>query len=79
MTNFEYYKTLTIGVIIGASTVILAFYMLKPEPQQPVASKSNFEVVDTYSYENRTCSVIRYTNPSTTWVYLLDCKEVKNK
>jgi hypothetical protein len=77
MTNFEYYKTLTIGVIIGASTVILAFYMLKPEPQQPVASKSNFEVVDTYSYENRNCSVIRYTNPSTTWVYLLDCKEVK--
>ena len=77
MTNFEYYKTLTIGVIIGASTVILAFCMVKPEPQQPVASKSNFEVVDTYSYENRTCSVIRYTNPSTTWVYLLDCKEVK--
>jgi hypothetical protein len=78
MTNFEYYKTLTIGVIIGASTVILAFYMVKPEPpKQPVASKSNFEVVDTYSYENRTCSVIRYTNPSTTWVYLLDCKEVK--
>jgi len=77
MTNFEYYKTLTIGVIIGASTVILAFYMVKPEPQQPVAPKSNFEVVDTYSYENRTCSVIRYTNPSTTWVYLLDCKEVK--
>ena len=77
MTNFEYYKTLTIGVIIGASTVILAFYMVKPEPQQPVASKSNFEVVDTYSYENRTCSVIRYTNPSTTWVYLLDCNEVK--
>ena len=77
MTNFEYYKTLTIGVIIGASTVILAFYMVKPEPQQPDAPKSNFEVVDTYSYENRTCSVIRYTNPSTTWVYLLDCKWVK--
>jgi hypothetical protein len=76
MTNFEYYKTLTIGVIIGASTVILAFYMVKPEPQQPDAPKSNFEVVDTYSYENRTCSVIRYTNPSTTWVYFLDCKEV---
>ena len=77
MTNFEYYKTLTIGVIIGASTVILAFYMVKPEPQQLDAPKSNFEVVDTYSYENRTCSVIRYTNPSTTWVYFLDCKEVK--
>jgi len=77
MTNFEYYKTLTIGVIIGASTVILAFYMTKPEAQEPVASKSNFEVVDTYSYENRTCSVIRYTTPSTTWEYFLDCKEVK--
>ena len=77
MTNFEYYKTLTIGVIIGASTVILAFYMVKSQALQPVVSKSNFEVVDTYSYENRTCSVIRYTNPSTTWVYLLDCKEVK--
>ena len=76
MSNFEYYRTLTIGVIIGASTVILAFYMVKPEPQQPDAPKSNFEVVDTYSYENRTCSVIRYTNPSTTWVYFLDCKEV---
>ena len=77
MTNLEYYKTLTIGVIIGASTVILAFYMVKPEPQQPDAPKSNFEVVDTYSYENRTCSVIRYTTPSTTWEYFLDCKEVK--
>ena len=77
MTNFEYYKTLTIGVIIGASTVILAFYMVKPEPQQPDAPKSNFEVVNTYSYENRTCSVIRYTTPSTTWEYFLDCKEVK--
>jgi len=77
MTNFEYYKTLTIGVIIGASTVILAFYMVKPEAQQPDAPKSNFEVVDTYSYENRTCSVIRYTTPSTNWVYFLDCKEVK--
>jgi hypothetical protein len=77
MNNFEYYRTLTIGVIIGASTVILAFHMTKPEAQQPDAPKSNFEVVDTYSYENRTCSVIRYTTPSTTWVYLLDCKEVK--
>ena len=65
------------GLVLGAFTFILLLYMTKPEAPQPVASKSNFEVVDTYSYENRTCSVIRYTNPSTTWVYLLDCKEVK--
>jgi dTDP-glucose pyrophosphorylase len=51
--------------------------MTKPEAQQPDAPKSNFEVVDTYSYDNRICSVIRYTTPSTTWEYFLDCKEVK--
>jgi hypothetical protein len=44
---------------------------------QPTPADKKFEVVDTYSYEDRTCSVIRYTNPSTTWVYFLDCKEVK--
>jgi hypothetical protein len=77
MTNFEEQKLIACGAIAGAAFTLLAFYMVKPEPPQPVASKSNFEVVDTYSYENRTCSVIRYTTPSTTWVYLLDCKEVK--
>ena len=70
MTNFEYYKTLTIGVIIGASTVILAFYMLKPEPQQPVASKSNFEVVDTYMG----CDIIKRENKSVfESQYFMDC------
>ena len=72
MTNFEYYKTLTIGVIIGASTVILAFYMLKPEPQQPVASKSNFEVVDTYMG----CDIIKRENKSVfESQYFMDCRK----
>ena len=72
MTNFEYYKTLTIGVIIGASTVILAFYMLKPEPQQPVASKSNFEVVDTY----KGCDIIKRENKSVfESQYFMDCRK----
>jgi hypothetical protein len=69
MTNFEYYKTLTIGVIIGASTVILAFYMLKPEPPQPVAPKSNFEVVDTY----KGCEVVRWGNGFADYKYFLHC------
>jgi hypothetical protein len=69
MTNFEYYKTLTIGVIIGASTVILAFYMVKPEAQQPVASKSNFEVVDTYEG----CDVVRWGNGFADYKYFLHC------
>ena len=72
MTNFEYYKTLTIGVIIGASTVILAFYMLKPEAQQPVASKSNFEVVDTY----KGCDIIKRENKSVfESQYFMDCRK----
>ena len=72
MTNFEYYKTLTIGVIIGASTVILAFYMLKPEPQQPVVSKSNFEVVDTY----KGCDIIKRENKSVfESQYFMDCRK----
>ena len=76
MTNFEPPNAL-IFVIVCMITSPLIFYMVKSQALQPVASKSNFEVVDTYSYENRTCSVIRYTTPSTTWVYLLDCKEVR--
>ena len=77
MNNLNDGKIFFSGFVLGAFTFILLLYMTKPEAQQPVAPKSNFEVVDTYSYENRTCSVIRYTNPSTTWVYFLDCKEVK--
>jgi len=77
MNNLNDGKIFFSGLVLGAFTFILLLYMTKPEAPQPVASKSNFEVVDTYSYENRTCSVIRYTTPSTTWVYLLDCKEVK--
>ena len=70
MTDFEYYRTLTIGVIIGASTVILAFYMVKPEPQQPVASKSDFAVVDNY----KGCEVVRWALPShAEYKYFLDC------
>ena len=69
MTNFEYYKTLTIGVIIGASTVILAFYMFKPEPQ-PDAPKSNFKVMDTY----KNCDVIRWTQSNfAEYKYFLHC------
>ena len=73
MSNFEYYKTLTIGVIIGASTVILAFYMVKPEPPvspQPDAPKSNFEVVDTY----KGCDVVSWTQPNfAQYKYFLHC------
>jgi hypothetical protein len=71
MTNTEYYKTLVVGAIIGASITILAFYMLKPEPQNhTVTPKSNFAVVDTY----KDCKVIRWTDGmQAEYKYFLDC------
>jgi hypothetical protein len=78
MNNLNDGRIFFSGFVLGAFTFILLLHMTKPEaPKQPDAPKSNFEVVDTYSYENRTCSVIRYTTPSTSWEYFLDCKEVK--
>ncbi len=76
---------------LGLVTVFCfaALYFMAPailkqppiSPEPPISTNAekhrNLEVVDTYSYENRTCSVIRYTTLSTNWVYFLDCKEVK--
>ncbi len=48
MTNFEPPNAL-IFVIVCMITSPLIFYLMKTEaPKRPVASKSNFEVVDTY-------------------------------
>ena len=74
MTDFEYHKTLVIGVIIGASVCILAFYMLKPSPEShTVTPKSNFAVVDTYKDR---CDVVQWTdNQMATYKYFLFCKD----
>ena len=71
MTDFEYQRTLMIGVIIGASLTILGFYMLKASPQNPpVTPKSNFAVVDTY----KSCDIVQWTDGSlATYKYFLDC------
>ena len=71
MTDFEYQRTLVIGVIIGASLTILGFYMLKPSPQNPpVTPKSNFAVVDTY----KGCNIVQWSdNQMATYKYFLDC------
>ena len=72
MTDNEYRRTLLLGAIIGASITILALYMVKPEPQQPVASKSNFEVVDTY----KGCDVVRWTQSNfAEYKYFLHCSK----
>ena len=71
MTNKEYYRTMTIGAIIGASITILALFMLKPSPQtNPVIPKSNFAVVETY----KGCKVVRWTDGmQAEYKYFLDC------
>ena len=71
MTDFEYYKTLTIGVILGASLTILAFYMVKPSPQNhTVTPKSNFAVVETY----KGCDIVQWSeHQMATYKYFLDC------
>jgi len=73
MTDSEYYRTIALGVIIGASLTLLAFYMVKPSPETPpVTPKNNFAVVD--RYEDR-CNVVQWTDQhSATYKYFLDCK-----
>ena len=72
MTDFEYQKTLVIGVIIGACFTLLAFYMLKPSPENhTVTPEKNFAVVD--RYEDR-CDVVQWSDHHmATYKYFLDC------
>ena len=70
MTNFQHIRALINGVIIGASVCIIGFYMAKPSTQ-PITSKSNFEVVDTY----KGCDVVRWDNSFAEYKYFLDCKK----
>jgi len=74
MTDYEYQKTLMIGVIIGACITILAFYMLKPSPENhTVTPEKNFAVVD--RYEDR-CDVVQWSDGNlATYKYFLDCTD----
>ena len=71
MTDYEYQKTLMVGAIIGACFTLLAFYMLKPSPENhTVTPKTNFAVVDTY----KGCDVVQWSdNQMATYKYFLDC------
>ena len=78
MKDFEYQRTLIIGVIIGASVCILGFSMMRPtQPVEAIEPKGNFEVVDTY----KGCDVVRYTVPiEAKYHYFLDCTDsMRNK
>ncbi|NDB82630.1 MAG: hypothetical protein EB127_07805 [Alphaproteobacteria bacterium] len=77
MTDYQRVSTLFVGAFIGVALCYVYRVSLNPPISTNAENHRNFEIVDTYSYENRTCSVIRYTTPSTTWEYFLDCKEMK--
>jgi hypothetical protein len=71
MSNFEPPNAL-IFVIVCMITSPLIFYLMKTKaPKQPVVSKSNFEVVDTY----KGCDVLKWGNGNLAeYKYLLYCK-----
>ena len=73
MTDYEYYKTLVIGVIIGASFTLLAFYMIKPSPENRIVTpEKDFAVVDTYMG----CDIIKRENKSVfESQYFMDCRK----
>jgi hypothetical protein len=74
MNSNDYYRAVLLGVIVGMGFLSL-FMVINPgeDVKEPVASKSNFEVVD--RYQDR-CDVVRYTDSSmATYKYFLDCKD----
>ena len=71
MNNLNDGKIFFSGFVLGAFTFILLLYMTKPEPQQPDAPKSNFEVVDTY----KGCEVVRWGNGFADYKYFLHCSK----
>ena len=75
MTDFEYRKTLVVGAIIGASIMLLAIYMFKPNSETPpVTPKSNFAVVDTY----KGCDVVQWDDGNlATYKYFLHCNNTR--
>jgi len=72
MTDYQRISTLFVGAIIGACFTLLAFYMLKPSPQNhTVTPKTNFAVVDTYKDR---CDIVQWSdNQMATYKYFLDC------
>jgi hypothetical protein len=71
MNNLNAGKIFFSWFVLGASVIILLLYMTKPEPQQPDAPKSNFEVVDTY----KGCDVVRWGNGFADYKYFLHCSK----
>ena len=73
MKSNDYYRAVLLGVVIGMGLLSLLMVINPGEDvKESVASKSNFEVVDTY----KGCEVVRWTNNQLAeYKYFLDCKD----
>lgn len=71
--NKQDYQRIIYGATIGILSLLLVFYMMRPNKSTKVTEpKSNFEVVDTYNG----CAVVRYAAPDqATYKYFLDCQK----
>ena len=72
--NKQDYQRIIYGATIGVLSLLLVFYMLKPnKPAEVTEPKTNFEVVD--NYKGR-CDVVRYSPPNgANYHYFLDCEK----
>ena len=75
MTDYEYQKTLMIGVIIGACFTLLAFYMIKPSPENyTVPPEKNFAIVSSY----KGCDIVQWSERNqATYKYFLHCNNTR--
>jgi hypothetical protein len=66
-------KPVIFGATVGVLSLLLVFYMLKPnKPAEAQQYKSNFEVIDNY----KGCGVVRYSPPNgANYHYFLDCQK----
>lgn len=62
----KFRSIVVIGVGISAAAILM-ISVLRPEAQP----SSKFEVVERY----QGCEVVRYTDPSNSWQYFLDCRK----
>ena len=71
--NKQDYQRIIYGATIGILSLLLVFYMLKPnKPAKVLEPKTNFEVIDTYNG----CAVVIYAAPNgANYHYFLDCQK----
>ena len=73
MTDKEAFNEFARGFSVALATfgvAVLFITMITPDDLTP---EKKFEVVDKYGE----CNVVRYTDPSNSWHYFLDCRQEK--